>query len=42
MLWLWRDCKKPVFQSNEKKSVKEYGGFEIGGVAKNIVRKNTR
>ncbi|GAA7323044.1 hypothetical protein ID0607_01750 [Helicobacter pylori] len=29
-------AKKPVFQSSEKKSVKEYGGFEIGGLRKTL------
>ncbi len=29
-------AKKPVFQSSEKKSVKEYGDFEIGGLRKTL------
>ncbi|GAA7172555.1 lysozyme [Helicobacter pylori] len=29
-------AKKTVFQSSEKKSVKEYGSFEIGGLRKTL------
>ncbi|WP_240444603.1 lysozyme [Helicobacter pylori] len=36
-----RAAKKPVFQSSEKQSVKEYGDFEIGGCEKHCKKKYT-